>query len=261
MSSLIQNKVYINKEQHRYFDYAGNEFTSVSKILSMVKEPFDEKRLSAMTAKKLGVTQADVLADWKKKRDDAAGHGTRIHDAIEEYKNFFTIKPSNMDLEPMLKSIAQEHSGYARCYSEALLYSPSFEKLGIRAAGTTDQILKVSTRSRYVDIEDYKTNLRNGIEFHSKYNKYLLGPVSHMQECNYNTYSLQLSIYALMYEELTGDLIRSLYIRFIPPNNPLGHYRIPVPYMKLEAWAVLNYFGEKTKADKETSIFDEITFD
>ena len=49
------------------------------------------------------------------------------------------------------------------------------------------------------DINDYKTN--KVINFYSQYAKKLLPPMDHLDDCQYNIYALQLSIYAYFYEQ------------------------------------------------------------
>lgn len=263
---MIQNKVYIKKDTHEYFDHDGNKFESVSRVLNLIEEPFDAETISKRcvgSAKYAGMTQDQIKKSWEENRDSAANHGTAVHDAIENYTKNFTIEPSNDHLEPMLKSIAADYVPYTKAYSECILYSPSFEKRGVRIAGTTDRILVVNSRGGYVDMEDYKTNISKGIVYHNNYNKYKKHPVSHLTDCNYIRYCLQLSIYGFMYEELTLNKIRSMWLRYIPKDNPLGHYRIPVPYMKNDAIAVLEHFAsqkdkkvQKNDDSSEILIFD-----
>ena len=81
----------MRKEDHRYFDYEGNEYTSVSKVLASVKEEFDEEKWSKLKAKKLGISQAEMKAQWAEARESSADHGTRIHDALEHFTKYGKI--------------------------------------------------------------------------------------------------------------------------------------------------------------------------
>lgn len=250
---MIQNKVYLKHDTHQYFSHEGTEYTSVSRVLGGLKEPFDEQFWSKKKAQELGVTQKEVLDMWDRKRRGSTDHGTRVHDAIERYTKTYEIEKGNEDLEPMLISIASDYKSYYRALSEVILYSPELEKLGTMVAGTTDRLLFIDRKQKYIDIEDYKTNLERGIEFFPKkkngdfFPKYKYAPVSHLTDCNYHTYCLQLSIYGVMAEQLTEAKVRMMWLRFIPANNPLAHYRIPVPYMKKEAEEILSVFHNKNK--------------
>ncbi len=233
----IQNYVSLRASDHRYFDLDDREYSSVSKVLNGIEEKVDWEAIAGNCAGKgkyKGMSKAEVLAAWDANKNVAANHGTRNHNALERYSKEFNILPEDMDLEPMIKSIAATYVDYYQVHDEACLYS---EKYGV--AGTADKILIVAKGSRFVDIEDFKTNLNKGIVFNNSSNKYFLDPVSHLQNCNFNRYALQLSIYGLMYENLTGNRVRNLWIRFIPADNPLDHYRIMIPYMKYDAEAIL----------------------
>jgi hypothetical protein len=242
----IQNEVFLEPVSHTYSNLSGRKFTSVSKVLESVSEKVDWSAIAGKVAGKgkfAGMTKEDILLAWDKNRDKAANHGTRIHNALERYSKEFKILSEDEDLTPMIKSIASTYVDYYQTFDEACLFSDQY---GV--AGTADKILQIKKGSPFVDIEDFKTNISKGIEFFNKDNKYLISPVSHLQDCNFNKYSLQLSIYGLMYETLTGGKVRNLWIRFIPADNPMGHYRIMIPYLRLEALAVLEYhkntFGE-----------------
>jgi hypothetical protein len=233
----LDDYVALEPESHRYFDKDGREYLSVSKFIGMFKKPFDTDRMSKLSAKKYGVSQAEILRRWEKKKNMAIDHGNRIHDALERFDKTTTIKPENEDLRPTILSISKMYSTYYRRVSEAVLYDT--ESL---VAGTTDKIMQCTSHPKsVVDLDDYKTNLSKGIQFKSDYNDYLLGPLAHLQECNYNTYALQLSIYAYLYQKKSGKNIGMLNILFIPPDDHLSFRRIPVPYMKAEVEAMFEY--------------------
>jgi len=58
----------------------------------------------------------------------------------------------------------------------------------------------------------HNTNKR--IDFFSPYRQYLKPPFDHIQQCNYNLYSIQLSTYAYMYEMETGRKCRQIWIGY-----------------------------------------------
>lgn len=230
----FSNDVALEPISHKYYDKDGNEYLSVSKFISQFTPQFDKERISASYAAKNNLSQKEVLDLWDAKAKAAIDHGNQIHNALERYEKTTVILPEDLHLKPMILSVASEYSHYHRIYQEQCIFDKDH-----LIAGTSDKILQVTSSNKSVfDIDDYKTNLSKGIQFYSEYNKYLLGPLSHLQDCNYNKYSIQLSIYAYMLEKTYGVRIRSLGIRFIPPHNILAHHRIPVPYMKAEVEAM-----------------------
>jgi hypothetical protein len=235
----MEKIVTLEPNQHRYFDQFLNEYTSVSKVLECVKNKFDpDGKILKATAAKRGISPEELQAEWKGKGKVATDHGTRIHNALERYQQTFAILPEDMDLEPLIKSISSLYSDYGRTYEEFVIHSEHY-----MVAGTADKVCWKSTKKEsIIDIYDYKTNISKGIQYEDTYKKYLKGPVSHLMDCNFNTYALQLSIYAHMLQLTTGRPIGRLNIVFIPPNDFLSWKLIPVPFMKLEAAAVLDYF-------------------
>lgn len=247
--------VTLNEASHTYHDHNGNEYISVSKLLSLFQKPFDRHNISIAYAKNKGLSVTEVLAQWDKKRDDSINHGNRIHFAMEKYFNSATIDPENIDLKPMIISVAKEYSKYYRIFQEEIIYNQEF-----LIAGKTDNRFQItSSHKSIIDFGDYKTNLSRGIEYSNKYNQYLLGPINHLIDCNYNKYALQLSTYAYLYQLKTNCKIGSLHILYIPPDDFLQYTRIPVPYLKLEVKAMIeHYLTEKNKNKSNTEILFDI---
>jgi hypothetical protein len=244
----MEKIVTLEPVAHKYFDQFGNEYTSVSKVLESVKNKFDhDGRILKATAAKRGMKECDLAAEWELNKNKACDHGTRIHNALERYQNEFKLLPEEEDLSPVVKSITNLFSEYGRTYQEAVLHSENY-----MVAGTADKVCWKSTKKdSIIDIFDYKTNISKGIVYEDTYKKYLKGPVSHLMDCNFNIYSLQLSIYAHMIQLSTGRPIGKLGIIYIPPHDFMQWKVIPVPYMKLEAAAVLEYFASIPKVVTE----------
>jgi hypothetical protein len=242
--------VTLNEETHVYTDNHNRIYTSVSQLLSQFSKKFDREGISRMSAKKHGVSQEEILADWDKKRDDSLDHGNRIHNCLELYQKTATILPGNEDLLPTVKSICSEYSSYYRVFPEEIIFSE--EHL---IAGKTDNRFQLTShKNSIIEFGDYKTNLSNGIQYTNKYGQYMLGPLSHLQDCNFNKYALQLSLYAYLYQKNTGCKIGSLHIMFIPPDNHLAWRKIYIPYMLYEVEAILNWRKENAIPVEEKPI-------
>jgi hypothetical protein len=226
--SLFDNRVTLEPVSHKYYHLDGNQYLSVSALLKMMGEKFEDTPAYAKATE-------ETKAGWKKIGMDSAGHGTRIHEALELYNQTGQILIENKDWEQAIKSIIGEYKDYHRTYDEVCLYNEEY-----RVAGTTDKICMISNRKDgEVDLADFKTNNRNGIVFFSNYKKRLFAPFDHLQDCNYIKYSFQLSIYAYFFEQLTGRKVRQLYIHFVPADNMMNHRKIPVIYMKTDVKLLL----------------------
>lgn len=228
--------------KHTYTYRDGTSLTSVSKVLQSVKVPFDSEGISMRMAKGDPVKQAEILAEWEAKKDSSIDRGNWIHDALEQYVLNGTIDPELEDIaknhiRPLIK---QAH----RIYPEALIYSTHYQ-----VSGQSDLVIQRQRSNKSVfDFFDYKTNEAKGIEFDSvnrkkdpptHYNRFMLPPLDHLEDCNFNHYAMQLSCYAYMSQLTWGIKVGRLAILFIDNNLKLHVY--PVPYLKLEAEALLKH--------------------
>lgn len=258
MSELYPDLVKLIPENHQYFHVDGRRFESLSRVRDCIKVPFD-KSIAKQCAGKgeyVGMNEQQVLEQWTKVAKSSTDRGTRIHEALERYEKTGLVLPADEELRPMIIAVAAGYIDYYQVHQEKTLYDEEYE-----IAGTADHILETTRhKSSILDLDDYKTNERKGIYYESKYKKYLLGPFSHLQDCNYYDYSLQLSCYALMLEKLTGRKIGKLTITFIPPNNPLAFRKIPVVYLKNDAKILFEYYKEQKHIKKEEGILQQKTF-
>lgn len=256
---LLPEFVKLEPTAHKYFAQTGEEYLSVSKVLHHVEPLFDSERISYFKARKecrvelrtdvtgiepdesmIRFRQKILLAQWADKNRASTDVGTRIHNCIENYAK--TKMPcGDLEYDQAAHSVWLKYlAEYKIFHAEEVLYSKFF-----RVAGTADFLgIRKGGKSPVVDIVDYKTNASKGIVHRSDYNNYLLEPVQHMEQCNYNHYCLQQSIYMRFLEEhgFTPGQIRLIYI---PPTDPLNHFPIPVPYLKLEAEAILLHLNSK----------------
>jgi hypothetical protein len=243
--------VRFEEVEHKYFvGNTSHELKSVSNTLDIIKPPFDRqgisKRMAEAEARKsggnVGNIQARILSEWDAKKDSAIDRGNWIHNALEDYAKFGTIEPKLQNIVDQLQFIFKDNY---RVFPEALIYN-----LFYGTSGQSDLVTqRQRTDSSVFDFWDYKTNESKGIYYDSikrlddltiktHYNQFYQAPFDHLEYCNYIHYSLQLSIYAYMAQATWGIKVGRLCILFI--DNNLKLHKIPVPYMKLEAKALLD---------------------
>lgn len=249
---LLAPWVKLDPVPHKYFDSLGNEYLSVSRILHFLQEEFDDQRVSYFSARKvlraempgrepseqeIQLRQRALLVMWKQKNTDSVTIGKYIHDCIEQYLKFGILPAEDPKMYTAAPQIASTYlSGNRQSFVEECLYSKKYF-----IAGTSDFLgMRMAGQSPVIDISDYKTNASKGIEYSSQYGNWLKGPVSHMEDCSYNKYALQLSLYAWMLEE-HGFRPGRLRLIFVPPTDPEKHFAIPIPYMRAEVQEILSY--------------------
>lgn len=251
---MFTTDITLHAETHTYRNRNGDQYLSVSKLLEKLKNKFDSEKISYFSAKKrlkekeeelteemvLDMQQA-ILKEWSDKAKTATDHGTRIHLIMETYLKNNTILDKT--LESMILGVSKYFDKYSSTSQEQIL---SLEEY--RIAGTSDSVCFRTKGNRgVVDILDFKTN--EEISFYSKYDNFLKDPVSHIEECSYSVYCLQLSFYALMVELTHKRKIGQLAIIHIPKDCPENHNMISIPYMKWECLAILEKYREEILMD------------
>ena len=240
--------IEFRKETHQYFDPDDREYGSVTRLLNIIEPPFDAKGISLAMAKKsqkegdqrqIEVIQAEILGDWEKKRISSEDRGNWIHSELENYHKFGRV---DYKLENVAKQIRPLYEQYWKVLSEVIVFD-----IESKIAGQVDKVVRRQKSATSIhDFYDYKTNEAKGIEFDSvgrktddwkHYNRYFLPPLDHLEACNYNRYSLQLSLYARLAEKTYGTKIGRLAIIYI--DNDLQVHTYPVPYLRFEADALL----------------------
>ena len=241
------SEVTFEPKYHRYHNTSGQEYRSVSKLLNSIEVPFDRQGISMAMAKGSKAKQAEILAEWDRKRDSSIERGNWIHDNLEKFHKLGICDDA---LSPVVQQIKPLYKDYFRVYTEVLVSNSEY-----KVAGQTDLVVqRQRSKNSLYDFYDYKTNESKGIQFDSigrkkhpwsHYNKFFLHPLDHIENCNYNRYSLQLSLYACIAQRQYGIHIGRLALIFI--DNELRVHIYPVPFLRFEAEVLLEH---STKALK-----------
>lgn len=269
--------VVIDLASHTYTHVETDSILrSVSKVYREYIPEFDAQNISWMMARKqlrqelvpgwlkgdiepeeeaILAKQVEILALWKAKADNASGYGTSIHSVCEDIQNGIEVDDKYFHLVNLFKA---EYGHYHKLLPEYIAHSM---KYGV--AGTIDNpMVRQKSSKSIIDIDDFKTNIEKGIVFDSikikddgkltHYNRFMLGPLSHLEDCNYNHYCMQQSIYGVLLELMFPlhkiGRITLTFIKEIDNGNARFDYeieRIPVAYLKQEAIAVLEDYSKK----------------
>lgn len=222
--------VTFKEKTHQYFNEEGEQYISATTFLHNFQVPFDKEKFAEMKASKLGMTKEEVLEMWKQSSIDACKFGTKTHLIMENYIIGKERKEEHSSLYESFNAIVEEDFKWAKkVWSEKLLYSDEY-----KIAGTADLIIE------HNDIEfsvgDFKTNKK--IDFANNFGQRMLTPIEHLSDCNYNLYSLQLSLYAYLFSRLSGKKCRKLFLMHLKDDK--WNY-ISCNNMELEIKAMLNY--------------------
>lgn len=232
-----------NEELHRYIDPDdGFVYRNVTSWLENFKPHFDFDTISQAVARRDKVDVQQVREDWNKKKVTSANFGTNFHKIFEQYyttgkiiDNKFNNVINEFDSLNLLDFKNKQINFEKRVFNR---------DIGI--AGTSD-IISVSKNGTF-DIADFKTNKRFRFEGVSRNDYYLLPPINHLPNCEYFLYSLQLTMYAMLYETMTGLTPGRLTVFWYYRNNSSdyndlnGEWRVfELPYLKREILDCLEY--------------------
>lgn len=257
--------IVFKPDTHQYFNLKNEEYRSVSRLLDLIRVPFNRDMISQVMARKVAsetgrdesLVRKELLKEWEDKKNSSIDKGNYIHDGLENYAKTGTIWSG---LEGPVAFMQEIFRQYYRFYPEIILYSHKH-----RVAGRTDLILqRQKSKDPVLDVFDYKSNESKGIVFDSAtrkegvlkhYNKFFLPPFDYLEDCNYNSYALQISIYAYLIMSQLGYRIGKLGIIFFD-NNLAGTF-IPVPFMYHEAKMLCEMNVEQKALPELDGIFHE----
>ena len=232
MNIINNNDIRLDLDKHEYslLDDSAISFTSVTTFVNSFFEPFDEVKVSNHLVnnvpKYFGETPESLIEKWNLARK----HGTDVHLEIENW-----IKDGT--------SPKDQKSIFAKEWIEVYVARPNIETLSevivyskeLCIAGTMD-VLMVNKDSGEHVIIDWKTSRR--IEKKSfKGKKGIKKETSNIEDCNYNHYALQLSLYRYILEEFYNIKVSRQLIAHLKDDGLESH---STPYMKKEILKMLD---------------------
>jgi len=243
--------VYLEPIEHVYIHKkTGEKFKSVTTVIGLLEPDFPAEEIAlriehqsddVKKEKYIGMTQEEILEQWRIENEEANIYGTEIHEIMERYLLANKLYIPKNDYEREIISAFQDIDPMRSTdiYPETVLFSEKH-----KLAGTADII---EDYGAYFNVWDFKTN--KTINFISQYGHWLNKPVSHLSDCQYNVYALQMSIYAYMYQMETRKKLGQMAL-FYFDRDTRKFIVIPVPYLGLEAKKVLDFWVDHNQNKK-----------
>ena len=211
------------------YTHAGRKMKGVSSLISLFKRPFDSAYWSKYKADKANVPQQQILDEWAAKRDAACDLGHRVHEFAENRAFFGEDKP--------VGELAGYESGVNAAYRDLSIQPIEPEKPvcdpSIGIAGTVDLICSVFGTPA---ILDWKTNAT--ISMSNKYGDTMFPPLSHLDDCSFNHYSLQLNLYRFMLSRRYDFHAERLCLVWLPGDST--YQLIDIPILEAEVAVMLS---------------------
>jgi len=268
--------ILFNAADHTYKSIDGSgdiNWISVTTLISSLKKPFDAKAVAAKVSKSkrskwYGIEPKTIEQIWKNEADRAVTLGTFYHNQREaDLCSLASIEREGVTV-PVI-SPSGEHDGIRYAPSQKLdpgVYPEHMVYL--KSAGICGQSDLVEVVNGKVNIIDYKTNKEIKKESFVNWegaSEKMLEPVNHLDDCNFNHYALQLSIYMYIIlkhnPKLRPGRIFIHHITFVQEEedeygypviakdvdgNPIVKEVIPmaVPYLVDEVISILHYIKD-----------------
>jgi ATP-dependent exoDNAse (exonuclease V) beta subunit len=213
--TLLPFKALVFEEKRHIYTLYGRRLPSVSKIVESYTEKFDankkigDKTLIELCAAKQTriqgkeITTHELKHQWQTMSQDGCDLGHETHDYLEYYNGIKTPttpqqKAGVKFLTWLLSQTFVNKDGklerrYEILHRELRMFSWRF-----KFAGTADLIV-ADKMLRTILIVDYKTNK----DLFKTYGR-LKPPFDFLESHPYNKYQIQLSLYQLMFEEMTN---------------------------------------------------------
>lgn len=239
----IKNKIkevfgkYTFVENGHYYLCNGKRVgISTTGLISQYENHFDSETISEQVANKRGISQQEVLEEWRIENLHSTIKGSFIHEFAQslwegkEYVFDYSKVPKEIDIDRLKSDINKLIPQAINFYND---YKDMYELIGCEIylgdedfdeCGATDQII-YNKYTGGIAIIDYKTNKE--IKRESYKHKKMLIPLHKFDDCNYVHYSIQLSGYKFKFERNTKLKVDETFIVYF--NINADNYEIIEP--------------------------------
>lgn len=215
------------EDGHYYLCNGKRVGISTTGLISQYEQEFDSDTISQQVANKRGISQQEVLEEWRIENLHSTIKGSMIHEFAQslweskEYKFDYSNVPQEIDLDRLKSDIEKLIPQAINFYND---YKDMYELIGCEIylgdedfdeCGATDQMM-LNKLTGGITIIDYKTNKK--IEYESYKHKKMLIPLNKYDDCNYVHYSFQLGDYKYKFEKNTNLKVDETFIVYFNVN-------------------------------------------
>jgi hypothetical protein len=190
----------------------------VTTLLKDYKHIFDDVLIAGKYAKKHGMELMEVLKNWEQIRERSGTIGTEVHRYAEMKFLQEAYVPHWYEYEPPTQLLTYVDNFYHDTKDKLIpikleFVIGSFDK---RLCGMIDKLFW-NIKAQELQIWDYKTSKK--IETSSPFKNKMQKGLKHLDDCEYNTYSLQLGIYKKIIETECQIKLGNSYICWLNAEN------------------------------------------
>lgn len=258
MNEIIEKlKVFKDYEffdsTHTYYYKRKRVGISTTGLIHQYSNEFNKWDISARVANKRGISQLEVLEEWRIENLYSTIKGSKIHefaqslwegkDYIFEYDDLPDVIDKRRLQEDLLVMSGQAinfYNDYRDMYEligcEIYLGVPDFDE-----CGATDMLL-MNKYTNELLIIDFKSNKK--IDYESFGHQKMKVPLQKYEDCNYIHYSLQLNAYAYKIEYMTGIKVKDKLLIYFDCNK--DNYEVIEP-LELRKEVIKIYENRRVK--------------
>lgn len=241
------------EDGHYYLCNGKRVGVSTTGLFGQYEQKFDSDTISQQVADKRGISQQEVLEEWRIENLHSTIKGSMIHEyaqSLWEEKHYefdYSSVPEEIDLDRLKSDIEKLVPQANNFYND---YKDMYDLIGCEIylgdeeydeCGSADQMM-LNKYTNEIALIDYKTNKK--IEYESYKHKKMLIPLHKFEDCNYIHYSLQLEGYKFKFEKNTNLPVKEKFIVYFNVNA--DNYEIIEPLnMKNEVIKILENRREK----------------
>lgn len=202
--------IYFNAKDHSYKSLEAEEkidWISVTTLVSHFKKPFDAKKIAEKVSKNkrskwYGIEPKKIQEIWEAEADRAVTLGTYYHNQREEDLCALASIEREGKTVPIIAPVPLTESGIKMAPSQKLEEGVYPEHMVyLKSAGICGQSDLVEVVNGKVNIIDYKTNkeikTESFVNWEGASDK-MMFPIDNLDDCNFNHYAIQLSVYMYM---------------------------------------------------------------
>ena len=205
----------------------GETYGSVTAWTKQHFQPFDADEVirkmmasSRWPQSKYHGMEPDVIkASWKDLGDQESAKGTKLHADIEDFYNGHEIRNESVEWG-YFQQFLKDHKHLTPYRSEWRVWDEN-----LKIAGTIDMVF-LDPKTGQVCIYDWKRSKE--IKTSNRYQRAQTPELSHMDDCNYSHYTLQLNLYKFILERNYGLHVQEMYLICLHPNHS-NYQKWPVP--------------------------------
>ena len=224
MITNTDTDIILDKESHEYrlTSDTGFSFTSVTTLIGQHFEPFNALEIATdlveNNRKYSGRTVEGLIEEWRQ----TGIHGTFVHEEIEDYINDGSPPTDSKSIAGIDWLEGYKMKSDIEIIPERIIYSTD-----LKIAGTVD-VLAYDRVKDYYEIIDWKTSKAiKTVPYYGKMGTTI--QTNNIQDCSFNQYALQLSLYRYLLEEYYGLTINNQIIAHLKEDGVRGYV---APYMR-----------------------------